>query len=139
MADDDGGVGYGRPPRHTQFQKGQSGNPQGRPRGTPSIKADLAAALGELIDIKENGRTRTVTKQRAVLDTLISSAIADYRAMKPLLDYMRYSSVGLEEQAAEGIDLENLDLLRDYLREQRKIQSRITPDANSGQPNKGDD
>jgi hypothetical protein len=25
-------VGYGKPPRHTQFRKGQSGNPGGRPR-----------------------------------------------------------------------------------------------------------
>jgi hypothetical protein len=26
-------VGYGNPPKHTRFRKGQSGNPGGRPRG----------------------------------------------------------------------------------------------------------
>jgi len=26
-----GAVGYGKPPRHTRFQKGKSGNPKGRP------------------------------------------------------------------------------------------------------------
>jgi hypothetical protein len=25
-------VGYGRPPRHTRFRKGRSGNPKGRPK-----------------------------------------------------------------------------------------------------------
>lgn len=30
--EDDGKVGYGKPPKHSQFQAGQSGNPNGRPK-----------------------------------------------------------------------------------------------------------
>src|SRR6202043_802995 len=39
-------VGYGKPPMHTRFRKGQSGNPGGRPRGMTAGKA-TALALKE--------------------------------------------------------------------------------------------
>ena len=38
-------VGYGKPPAESRFQKGQSGNPGGRPRGTKK----LVTLLGEVL------------------------------------------------------------------------------------------
>jgi Family of unknown function (DUF5681) len=38
-------IGYGKPPVETRFQKGQSGNPGGRRRGTKSLPALLSEAL----------------------------------------------------------------------------------------------
>lgn len=58
---DDYTVGYGKPPRHTRFQKGQSGNPRGRPKGARGLKADLRAELSERVRVTENGRTRRLT------------------------------------------------------------------------------
>ena len=50
MTDDssnrDGKVGYKRPPIHTRFQKGQSGNPLGREKGVRNFAADVKRSLG---------------------------------------------------------------------------------------------
>jgi len=56
-------VGPGRPPLHTRFKKGQSGNPGGR--STKSVPALLADALNETVVVTIDGRRRTITKREA--------------------------------------------------------------------------
>src|ERR1700754_4025380 len=55
-------VGYRSPPEHSRWQKGQSGNPRGRPKGIASIESDLLAELGQFIQIKEGGKPKRITK-----------------------------------------------------------------------------
>jgi hypothetical protein len=128
MADDPNqdNVGYRRPPRRTQFKKGQSGNPRGRPRSAPSFKADLAAELREKLTLTENGREHRITKQRAFIKTLTAAAIKrDIRAVNALLACMRLFGVGGDELApAESTDVEDLELLDAYLAQQRKQRAR---------------
>jgi hypothetical protein len=59
-------VGYGRPPKHTRFKPGQSGNPRGRKKGVQNFKTDLAEELHETLIITEGGQRRRVSKQRAM-------------------------------------------------------------------------
>ena len=48
---DDEKVGYGRPPKHSRFRKGQSGNPRSRPKGARGLKTDLRAELSERVRV----------------------------------------------------------------------------------------
>ena len=83
-------VGYGKPPRHTQFQKGRSGNPRGRPRGAKSFNTLLSDKLNEPVTVAENGGRRKISKREAIVTQLVNrSAAADFRAIKILLDIVR--------------------------------------------------
>lgn len=59
-------VGYGRPPKSTQFKKGISGNQRGRPLGK---RRDIPHdhLLGQMVTIREEGRERRITAAEAFL------------------------------------------------------------------------
>jgi len=78
-------VGDKHPPSKSRFKPGESGNPNGRPKGKRNFKTDLLAELEEPINVRENGRDITVSKQRAVIKSLITNAIkGDVRAATAL-------------------------------------------------------
>ena len=83
---DDDKVGYRKPPARNRFQPGQSGNPNGRPKGSVNLKTDLRSELSEQIRIREGERSLKVSKQRAMLKALVAKALkGDARAANVVL------------------------------------------------------
>jgi uncharacterized protein DUF5681 len=83
-------VGYGKPPRHTRFELGRSGNPRGRPGGSKNLSTLLNEALSEPVIVVENGRRRKIAKRQAIITQLVNrSAKADLKAIQILLTMLR--------------------------------------------------
>ena len=105
MSDDDYVTGYKKPPKHTQFQPGQSGNPNGRPKGTKNLATDLDEELSEKILVTEGGKQRETTTQRAMLKSLVAKALkGDTRAASVLINL----TLGLEQAKSARYDSDTL-------------------------------
>ena len=79
-------VGYGKPPRHSRFKKGRSGNPKGRPKGNKNAATLLRERLYSTVTVTENGRRRKMTVLEVVFRKLTKSALeGDPRAQDRLI------------------------------------------------------
>jgi len=127
------GVGYKRPPKHTQFKPGQTGNPRGRRKNVRNFKTDLLAELGEQIPIRENGRERKISKQRAFIKALVAAAIkGDMRATSALVSFCTRSlGVSAEEEANPAPSAEDIDIIETFLARERKRCRTDRADAKS--------
>jgi Family of unknown function (DUF5681) len=64
-------VGYKKPPKKTQFAKGQSGNPRGRPKRPETV------SLRELFSGEQRGKNgEVISRREALLIKLLNDAMA---------------------------------------------------------------
>jgi len=134
-------VGYGKPPEHTRFRKGQSGNPKGRPRASKNFKTIVRNVLNQAVPITIDGKTRRVTSQEALLEQMRRDAFQGNRhARDKLLELARvYNSEELEA-GLKNIGEDDTAILENYrarlLRQSTKEES---PAAEPTESNEEDD
>ena len=108
-------VGYGKPPKSRQFRRGKSGNPKGRPRGSLKLATDLAAELNEQITVREDGKPRRVSKQRALIKSLMAKALqGDVRANAAVLALYARVITDLPEDDDSFVEENELQILRQF-------------------------
>jgi hypothetical protein len=88
-------IGYGKPPKGTQFKPGQSGNPKGRPKGSKAIPTLVHEELKTRIAVSEGGVTKRMSKGEAIVKRLVSGALkGDLKAIGLVSVFSRNASAG---------------------------------------------
>lgn len=92
-------IGFGNPPDATKYKKGQSGNPNGRPRGSKNTYTLLDEIVNEKVTIQKNGRTFKITKKQAALFQLSNQAATGHlKAIQTLIPLMSEADRQKEER-----------------------------------------
>lgn len=96
-------VGYSKPPIHTRFQTGESGNPRGKKKGQKGLKAVVEAVFQEKVSIRTAHGIRKVTKLDALVQKLMNDALTgDARAVVHVVRLAKEAGLTQEAAAIEG-------------------------------------
>lgn len=138
-------VGYGVPPAHTQFKKGQSGNPKGRPKHSKNTSTIVRETLAHKVVSRVDGKERKVTVHEGIIQRHVQKALAgDHNSTKLILGLMQgleHEPASVEENADGADDLLAIDdaILDEFARQIRETSEAGLSRDTSNQPEESDD
>lgn len=120
-------VGYGKPPQHSRYKPGQSGNPKGRPRGSKSKINILKELLAQKVTVTQQGKKYRMNKLTLILLTLVNKAASgDLRAVSvlhPMLDSME-KELSEKAQLSDELPACDKEILEEYVRRTKSTSCR---------------
>ena len=138
-------IGYRKPPKHTRWKKGQSGNKNGRPKkklGPSDIEKAFDEALSDSLAVNDNGRVRKIKKLKAFTIQTVNKALKGHHPSANLLmaHYARRVAGDPEESGssstADGFKAEMEALFAEIA---AKSQPAVTPQSEAKKADDSED
>jgi len=127
-SDDNYTVGFGKPPKHTRFKKGQSGNPKGRPSGSKDFSTLIDNELEKRVIVKENGRSKMISKRMVFVTQLVNkAATGSIPATKVLLPQMERREEAKRRALAQSETPTTLPTLSEFRKALKYLDDGIEP------------
>lgn len=109
-------VGKGRPPVHSRFQPGRSGNPKGRKPGGRGRTAQARQILGDKMPVKIRGKARKLDAYGIALSVALDKAAkGDLKAIELILRHYREVFPDAPPEVEEELSREERVLIDNFL------------------------
>jgi hypothetical protein len=107
-------VGRGKPPLHTRFKPGHSGNPKGRRKGVRNFKTEVQEMLKAPVRVTRGGKPKYVSTQKAMLMRLCEQAASGNQRALQLFIQLAQAHNNEERTEASNISDDDAMLLAIY-------------------------
>lgn len=114
-------VGYGKPPQHTRFQSGKSGNPRGRPKAAKGLKTIVRETMIAKVAVRTANGEKKMSRMEAVLHKTVELGMkGNSRALAQLISLYASAvpeaalplAAALPEEELSATDLAMLEELK---------------------------
>jgi hypothetical protein len=131
-------IGYRRPPPDRRWEPGQSGNPKGRPKRDQNLRTVIEEALHETTELREEGRSRFVSKKQAlVLSTLNKAVKGDPKARTAFALLRPMTAETPEPTSTEPVTTHDAEIIADFFRRHGvPVESATAPEDEDDKPKK---
>jgi hypothetical protein len=125
-------VGYAKPPKSGQFEKGKSGNPKGRPKGSKNLATVVLRESRQPVRVNGPHGSRSVTKLEATVMQLGNKAAqGDIRSQREFFSLVRTS----EEATNSGVSpLTSHEMDQKVMQNMLRRMAQISTEATSTSP-----